>query len=169
MAITAPGIGAFWCTFSMRNRFKALHAQRLSSVRSLRFPDQVRDRLPGNTCGGSLVCWKRNDDGAQPWALLHRATHRIPQHASDGRKGRNGGACTRRLKDTHDRSPCIGPLQIHYAEFHSPGNGKSPSLHKDGRIHIPAQTGPHKPVRTFQNCLQHIGNMGSFGVCVADR
>jgi hypothetical protein len=52
---------------------------------------------------------------------------------------------------------------------HSPGNGKSPVLHKDGRIHIAAQTGPHKPVQTSQNGPQCIGNTERFGVCAAGK
>ncbi len=49
--------------------------------------------------------------------LLHRAIPQIPPLFSGDRKGRSGGAYTRRLKDTHGRSLCIGPGQSRYAGF----------------------------------------------------
>jgi hypothetical protein len=60
-------------------------------------------------------------------------------------------------------NPHIVREQTRYAEFRSPGTGKSPALHKDDKNHTAAQTGLRRPVRTFQNGLQCIGNMKSFG------
>jgi len=51
---------------------------------------------------------------------------------------KNADAFMKRPRDIRDHNPHIVRAQTRYAEFRSPGTGKSPALHKDDKNHTAA-------------------------------